>query len=96
MPSPPQADELLQLISEGFLFVDGDFRIREISAEGVRMAGRPRADIVGGVLWDQAPMLRDSGIGRCFAEALDERKPVSLEHQYRWPHGREEIRRRRP
>jgi len=89
MPSPPQASELLQLISEGFLFVDRDFRIREISAEGVRMAGRDRTDIIGGVLWDQAPMLRDSRIGRCFAEALDEGKPVSLEHQYRWPHGRE-------
>jgi len=89
MRSSTHAHELLQLISEGFLLVDRDFRIREISAEGVRMAGRPRADIVGGVLWDQAPMLRDSRIGRCFAEALEEEKPVSLEHQYRWPHGGE-------
>jgi two-component system, LuxR family, sensor kinase FixL len=89
MPSSPQARELLQLISEGFLFVDRDFRIREINVEGVRMAGRARSDILGGILWDQAPRLRDSEIGRCLAEALDEGKPISLQHQYRWPHGRE-------
>src|SRR5687768_4819399 len=63
----PEARELLELISEGFLFVDGDFRIQEISAEGLRLANRPRAEIIGGVLWDQAPQLRESEIGRILA-----------------------------
>ena len=88
MTSPPQTRELLQLISEGFLFVDRDFRIQEISAEGVRLANRPRQDIIGGVLWDQAPQLRESELGRLLASALAEDKPVSAEHHYQWPHGR--------
>src|SRR5688572_33289861 len=80
--------ELLQLIGEGFLFVDSEFRIREISAEGIRMANRPREAIIGGVLWDQAPQLRDTEFGRILARAAEERTPVSLEHLYTWPDGR--------
>jgi two-component system sensor kinase FixL len=85
--SPPQARELLQLISEGFLFVDADFRIQEISAEGVRMANRPRSDIIGGILWDQAPQLRSGELGRRLVEALEQSRPVALEYLYQWPHG---------
>jgi two-component system, LuxR family, sensor kinase FixL len=87
--SPPQARELLELISDGFLFVDRDFRIQEISAEGVRMANRPRSDIVGGILWDQAPRLRDGELGQRLVEALEQCRPVALEYQYQWPHGAE-------
>jgi two-component system sensor kinase FixL len=85
----PEARELLELISEGFLFVDGDFRIQEISAEGLRLANRPRAEIIGGVLWDQAPQLRDSEVDRSLAEAMKAAKPVALEHHHAWPDGRE-------
>ena len=88
MPSPTQARELLQLIGEGFLLVDREFRIREISAEGVRMANRPREEIVGAILWDQAPQLRDSEFGRILAQAAERRTPASLEHYYTWPDGR--------
>ena len=89
LTSPPQARELLQLISEGFLFMDGDFRIQEISAEGLRLANRGRDDIVGGILWDQAPGLRESELGKRLIEAAGTRKPVSFEHHYAWPHGRQ-------
>ena len=89
MPSPTQARELLQLIGEGFLLVDAEFRIREISAEGVRMANRPREDIVGGILWDQGPQIRDTEFGRILAKAAAEQIPVSLEHLYTWPDGRQ-------
>ena len=87
--SSPQARELLELISEGFLFVDRDFRIQDISAEGERMANRPRSDIVGGLLWDQAPHLRDSELGVRLVEAIEESRPVALEFHYQWPHGRQ-------
>ena len=89
MSLSPEARELLELISEGFIFVDGDFRIQEISAEGLRLANRPRAEIIGGVLWDQAPQLRDSEVGRSLALAMQEAKPVALEHHHAWADGRE-------
>ncbi len=89
LASAPQTRELLELISEGFVFVDRDFRIQEISAEGLRMANRPRSEIIGGTLWDQGPRLRDSELGRLLIEAMDEGRAVSLDFFYSWPHGRE-------
>ena len=89
MTSPPQTRELPQLISEGFLFVDKDFRIQEISSEGVLMARRPRSEIIGGILWDQAPRLRESELGRLLGRAVGDGTPVSREHRYEWPDGRQ-------
>jgi PAS domain S-box-containing protein len=87
LTSQPTARELLQLISEGFLLLDRDFRIVEISAEGVRMANRPRSEIVGEILWDQAPGLRDSDLGQLLAQCLEQGAPMKLEFHYQWPHG---------
>ena len=89
MPWLPQARELLQLIGEGFVFVDSDFRIREISAEGERMARRARTEIIGGILWDQSPQLRESELGGLLVQAREDGKPVSLEHHHQWLDGRE-------
>jgi len=84
-----QERELLQLISEGFIFVDPDFRVLEINAEGLRMARRPRSDFIGKILWDVAPHLRTSALEATFVEAMRERRPISIEHFYTWTDGRQ-------
>lgn len=89
MQSNDHGRDLLQLISEGFVFVDADFRVVEINAVGLEMARRPRGDFVGQVLWDVAPHLGDSELGRIWAEAMRDRTPVSAEHFYTWTDGRE-------
>jgi len=81
--------ELLQLISEGFVFVDQDFCVREINEVGLRMARRPLSDFLGRSLWDLAPELHDSEVKPLFMDAMRERKPLSFEQFYRWTDGRE-------
>ncbi|MGQ0590267.1 MAG: sensor histidine kinase [Sphingosinicella sp.] len=89
MGTGDQERELLQLISEGFIFVDPDFRVLEINAEGLRMARRPRSDFIGRILWDVAPHLRTSALEAIFVKAMRDRQPVSIEHFYTWTDGRQ-------
>jgi len=51
------------------------------------MANRPRSDIIGGILWDQAPQQRSGELGQRLVEALEHSRPVALEYHYQWPHG---------
>ncbi len=82
-----QADEMLQLISEGFVLVDGDFVVLSMNAEAERLESRPAADIVGTTLWDSWPDLANSTLGEMWRQAMVDQKPVSLEHHYVWPDG---------
>jgi len=85
--SESKAQALLQLISEGFVLVDGDFRVIDMNAEGERMEGRPRAEIIGTTLWESWPDLRDSALGQLWEQAMRDQVAVSLEHHYVWPDG---------
>ncbi|HEV2867303.1 MAG TPA: ATP-binding protein [Allosphingosinicella sp.] len=89
MPAEVNATrELLQPISEGFVFVDGEFRVRDINETGLHMARRPRADFDGRSLWELAPQLRDSELHAMLTNALAETAPLSVEHLYTWTDGR--------
>jgi PAS domain S-box-containing protein len=81
--------ELLHLISEGFVFVDADFCVREINEVGLRMARRPRSDFIGRELWALAPHLQQTEVKPILVEAMREQQPVSVEQFYRWTDGRE-------
>jgi two-component system, LuxR family, sensor kinase FixL len=89
MTAGDQRHELLQLISEGFVFVDSDFRVREINEVGLRMARRPLSDFLGRELWEIAPELLNSDIRPLLVDAMREQKPLSIEQFYRWTDGRE-------
>jgi len=89
MPSRNHARELLQLISEGFVFVDREFRVREINEVGLRMARRPLADFIGRSVWEIAPQLEDTELSRVWTRAMEERNPISVEHLYTWTDGRQ-------
>ncbi len=88
MDADRRANDLLQLISEGFMLVDGDFRVVDMNAEGERIEGRPRSSIVGTILWDSWPDLKDTELGRLWVRAMRNQEPVALEHRYHWPDGR--------
>ena len=88
MATGDQARELLQLISEGFVFVDRDFRVLEMNAEAERIEKRSAAELIGTSLWDSWPGTSGGELGRLWREAMNEGRPVSLEHRYTWPDGR--------
>jgi two-component system, LuxR family, sensor kinase FixL len=89
MSAHDQGRELLQLISEGFVFVDTEFRVQEINEVGLRMARRPLSDFLGRELWDIAPHLHELEVKPVLIDAMRERKPVSFEQFYHWSDGRE-------
>jgi two-component system, LuxR family, sensor kinase FixL len=89
MASRNHANELLQLISEGFVFVDREFCVREINEVGLRMARRPLADFLGRSLWAIAPQLEDTEMARLLTRAMVERSPLSIEDLYTWTDGRQ-------
>ncbi len=83
-----QAQEMLELISEGFVLVDGDFRVLAMNAEGERIEGRPASQIIGTTIWDSWPDLANSTLGEIWRQAMLDQKPASFEHRYAWPDGR--------
>lgn len=89
MTSDPDPRELLQLISEGFIFVDRDFCVLQMNAEAERIEQRPAAKIVGHSLWECWPDLEQGRLGELWRQALIDQKPVSLEHFYTWKSGRQ-------
>ena len=89
MPYSGPGRELLQLISEGFVFVDSEFRIQEINKVGLELARRPRSDFIGRDLWQLAPQLKGSQVKRLIMRAMRERRPVSFELLHNWADGRQ-------
>jgi two-component system sensor kinase FixL len=80
MPSEIQASELLRYISEGFVFVDSDFRIGEMNAEAVRLDGRPASEFLGKTLWEAWPQYdRTSPLGALWLKVMRDRVPALLE-----------------
>jgi two-component system, LuxR family, sensor kinase FixL len=87
----PDRDDrnLLQLISEGFILVDHEFRVVEMNSEAERIDQRSASEIVGHSLWQCWPDLDSSVLGQLWRQSLRDQKPVSLEHFYTWPSGRQ-------
>ncbi len=86
--SSPDPRRFLQLISEGFIFVDRNFRVLEMNAEAERIEGTSADRIIGRSLWDHWPNLERSELGDLWRQSIVQQKPVSLEHFYTWPDGR--------
>ena len=80
---------VLDGMAEGFVLLDRDFRVVEINDEGMRLEERPRDEIVGRTHWEAWPSTEVSELGRLYQRAMIERVPVSLQHRYVWPDGRE-------
>ena len=87
MQSDDHARALLQLISEGFVFVDPDFRLLDINETGLRMAGRPREAFIGQSLWTLVPGLEHSELRRGLERVLADGEPLSAEYLHDWEVG---------
>lgn len=74
--------EVLDSMSEGFIVMDEQFRIVEINAMGVRIDGRPRADIVGQTCWTVWPAGVGSALEVTFRRVVTERVALQLRHRY--------------
>ena len=84
-----RARGVLDGMTEGFMLLDRDFRILEVNAEGARLEGRSRDDIVGQSQWEVWPAAEDSALGHHLKHAMSARTPFNLENRYTWSDGRD-------
>ena len=85
-----QYHSILESISEGFLFVDQNWRIRYANERWASLGNLNLSEVIGKDLWQIFPGLEDSTFGRSYREAMDRHQTVSVEEYYapldRWFH----------
>lgn len=83
-----RAYQLFQGMDEGYVFLDEQFRIREISPGGLRMDGRTEQELVGRTHWEAWPGSEHLAVADAIRHAMAEREPVNVEQLYVFPDGR--------
>jgi PAS domain S-box-containing protein len=79
---------VLDNMGEAFVLLDREFRIVDMNAEAMRLEKRPKEDILGKTHWEAHPDAAPE-LGELFRQGMRERRPVSMEHRYVWPDGRD-------
>lgn len=74
--------EVLDSMAEGFIVLDQAYRVLEINAEGLRLDGRPKAQIIGRVHWELWPASIGTLIEANYHHAMTKREPVAFEQRY--------------
>ena len=71
--------EILESISEAFMFVDRDWRIRYLNRRGSAMTSRLPNDLIGHDLWQMFPGIDKTTFGASYREAMETGQPRSIE-----------------
>jgi len=80
MPSDDRATEILRHISEGYVFLDADFRVKEMNAEALRLDGRPAAEMIGKSAWEVWPQYTpETPLGGFWLAVMQSRVPALME-----------------
>ena len=74
--------EVLDAMSEGFIVMDPQFRVVEINTEGVRLDGRPKAELLGRSHWVLWPASVGTAVEAAYRRVAEEKQPVQLRHHY--------------
>jgi PAS domain S-box-containing protein len=81
---------ILETISEGFVFLDRDFRIVYSNDQAAALSGLPVDQILGKSAFDVAPALAETKFGEAFRQAMETGQVVRVEDYYppsgRWIH----------
>jgi PAS domain S-box-containing protein len=98
MTKPPESDTLyadrllvdvrdqlgtvLNSMAEGFAILDGSLRVVDVNAEGLRIAGHKREDMVGRNLLDIWPNLESSGELDAYRQVLESEQPSAFSYHH--------------
>ena len=80
---------VLEGMAEGFVLLDHDFRLLDINAEGLRIDGRARDEVLGRSHWEVWPGTDDTESGRLYQRVMATGTAGQIESYYRWDDGRE-------
>lgn len=83
-----RSQQLLEGMDEGFIFLDTEFRIRQINAGAMRMENRPRSEMLGRTHWEVWPGSDSLPLADAYRRAMTDRVPVNVEQLYEFPDGR--------
>ena len=86
--SEAQVRNVLENMGEAFALLDRDLRILELNTEAMRLEGRPREAVIGKTHSEAHPDAAPE-LAALYHQALTEQRPISLEHNYIWPNGRD-------
>jgi hypothetical protein len=78
----PSAAWLLEHMSEAYCLVGRDFCIVEVNAAGCALVRQPAASLIGRLLWEAVPGLRDMRSFHACSQALHGAAPFTLQEQH--------------
>jgi len=76
---------VLEAMSAAFYSLDRDWRFTYVNAEAERILGRPRGELLGGVLWDLFPATVGSAFETFYRQAVQTGQAVSFDAYYPAP-----------
>jgi PAS domain S-box-containing protein len=78
-------EAMLESVTDGFCSVDRNWRITYINSRALRLlapTGKARDEVLGQVLWEQFPALRDSVLEQQYRRAMESQETLSFEFFY--------------
>ncbi|SNR71054.1 SpoIIE family protein phosphatase [Blastococcus mobilis] len=76
---------VLEAMPAGFYSLDREWRFTHVNAEGERLLGRSREDLIGQVLWDAFPAAVNSIFEESYRSAVRTGLPISFDAYYPAP-----------
>ncbi|WP_205705662.1 SpoIIE family protein phosphatase [Kineococcus indalonis] len=73
---------VLETMSAAFYLLDADWRFAYVNAEAERLLGRPREELLGGVVWELFPGALGAAFEREYRRAAATGEPVTFEAYY--------------
>ncbi|RMI05049.1 GAF domain-containing protein [Cellulomonas triticagri] len=73
---------VLESMASAFFLLDDDWRFTYVNAEAERVLGRPRGELLGGVLWDLFPFAVGSSFEEHYRGAVATGEPRTFEAYY--------------
>jgi len=83
-----QSRRLLEGMDEGFIFLDPEFRLRQINTGAMRFELRKPEDMLGRTHWEVWPGSETLAVAGHYRRAMAERVAVNFEQEYIFPDGR--------
>jgi diguanylate cyclase (GGDEF)-like protein/PAS domain S-box-containing protein len=70
---------ILESITDGFIAIDRSWRLTYMNAEGEKLLGRSREELVGRSVWEAVPEIEDSIFQRHYRKAMELREATTFE-----------------
>lgn len=69
----------LESIGDAFVLLDTDARVVDVNAHFLRLLRQPQDLVVGEIVWDVLPHLKESDLRRAFGHAVETQQPSTFE-----------------